>query len=523
MTYHLPKVMHWIANHNVSHYPTNITFQLFNSPGAEFAAAHFLILSNTGSAANLVQWLSMAGSVIGVSLVAELLGASRRGQIFASVLTASIPMGILQSTSTQNDYVAAFWLVCFVYFTLLLKDAPKKTVALASGVSLGLAVLVKPTSYFFAFPYLLWCVLKLIKTIRTRAWIPASIIVLLTLSLNIGHYTRNISLYGHPNASKRFIDIQTIKGLPLPLIFSNVVKNMALNMSTPSDAINKTIVKAFNQIHKLLHIDIDDIRSTSHSFPFAIPFTLNEDNTGNLIHFILILLCAVVLIMRHNEPEDLTRYAVSIAAGFILMCCFLKWQPWSSRYHLPLFVLSTPFIAVILNSAKNQKVISAAIVLVLLSALPWVLLNERRPIIGKDSIFVTDRMSQLFISRPELKRPYTGAAAIIQSKGCTNIGLSLPDDDAWEHPFWVLLNRHETKVRTEHVNVKNESAVYSETYPFNNFVPCAVISLRPEEGTGFILNNSRYEKEWEAGPVMVLTLRPTASIQGSGNTNSGSR
>ncbi|WP_420263695.1 ArnT family glycosyltransferase [Candidatus Magnetominusculus dajiuhuensis] len=511
MTYHLPRVMHWIGNRGVSHYPTNITFQLYINPGAEFALAHFIILGGGDRAANFVQWLSMAGSVMGVSLIAGRFGADRRGQLIAAALAGSVPMGILQSTSTQNDYAAAFWLVSFVYYALLLMDTPKKATALAAGISLGIAVLVKSTAYLYAFPVLLWCGYVLIKKSRARAWLPVFIILSLALMLNIGHYVRNLSLYNHPIAPEIYRDKTTIRGfVSLPLVISNAIKNAGLHMGTPSDGINKATTGAIQRVHELMRVDIRDIRTTSHRLPFDIQFTFNEDSAGNFIHFWLIIICAAVFFIRrrYRNAPGMAIYAVSLVAGFVLMCLFIKWQPWNSRYHLALFVLWTPFIATFLNSNINSKaIINAAIAVVLLSGLPWVFLNERRPLIGKDNIFATDRASQYFISRPDIKASYTGAASIIQSKGCTNIGLSLPNDDTWEYPLWILLNRPTAKARIEHVNVRNASARYSTQYPFNNFVPCAVISLRPEERAGFVLKNFEYVKEWESGPVMVLFKR----------------
>ncbi|MBF0553681.1 MAG: glycosyltransferase family 39 protein [Nitrospirae bacterium] len=503
--------MHWIANRSVSHYPTNVTFQLYINPGAEFALAHFIILGGGDRPANFVQWLSMVGSVIGVSLIAGRLGADRRGQFIAAALAASIPMGILQSTSTQNDYAAAFWLVSFVYYALLLMDAPKKTTALAAGISLGIAVLVKSTSYLYAFPVLLWCGFVLIKKSRARALPPILIVLSIAMMLNIGHYARNLSLYNNPIAPEVYRDKTTIRGFVSPsLMISNAIKNTALHMGTPSDSFNKAIAGAIHRVHELMRVDIRDNRATSHRLPFDIQFTFNEDSAGNFIHFWLIIICAPVFFIRkrYKGAPDMAIYALSLVAGFILMCLYIKWQPWNSRYHLALFVLWTPFIAAILNYAANRRLlINAAIALVLLSSLPWVFLNERRPLIAKNNIFVTGRISQYFINRPEIKEPYTGAAAIIQSKGCTSIGLSLPNDDTWEYPLWILLNRPAANMRIEHINVKNESARYSTQYPFNNFVPCAVISLRPEERAGFILNNFDYVKEWESGPVMVLFKR----------------
>ncbi|MBF0516178.1 MAG: glycosyltransferase family 39 protein [Nitrospirae bacterium] len=508
MTYHLSRVMHWIENRGVAHYPTNVTFQLFINPGAEFALVHFLILGGGDRFANFVQWLSMAGSVIGVSLIAGWLGADRRGQVIAAAIAVSIPMGILQSTSTQNDYAAAFWLVCFVHYALCLKDSPSKAAALAAGISLGIAVLVKSTAYLYGFPVLIWCAGALIRKSRVKTALPWVLIMALSvLMINIGHYARNFSLYAHPIAPELYRDKTTIwGGLPLPLLISNAVKNVALHMGTPQAAINKTLVRALKIAHELTRVDISDNRVTSHRMAFDVQFSFNEDSTGNFIHFWLIVVCSAFFFIhrRWKTTPDMAVFALSLTTGFALMCMFIKWQPWNSRYHLALFVLWTPFIAVVLNSVNNSRVINAAILIVLLSALPWVFLNDRRALIGKDNIFTTDRISQYFISRPEVRAPYTGAADLILSKGCTNIGLSLPNDDTWEYPLWVLLNRQGAKVRIEHVNVNNASARYSATYPFNNFIPCAVISLRPQEGSGLTIGNINYVKQWESGQVMVL-------------------
>ena len=112
MVYHLSRVDHWIQNGGVSFYPTHIVRQLHSPPWAEFAILHLTVLSGDERWANLVQWFSMLGSLAGVSLIAQHLAATPRGQIFSALFCATLPMGILQASGTQNDYVSAFWLVC---------------------------------------------------------------------------------------------------------------------------------------------------------------------------------------------------------------------------------------------------------------------------------------------------------------------------------------------------------------------------------------------------------------------------
>ncbi len=71
MTYHMPRVMHWIQDRSVAYYPTNMLAQLFLTPGGEFFILHFQVLAGSDRLANLVQWFSMVGSAVGVSLIAR--------------------------------------------------------------------------------------------------------------------------------------------------------------------------------------------------------------------------------------------------------------------------------------------------------------------------------------------------------------------------------------------------------------------------------------------------------------------
>src|SRR5262245_16389653 len=114
MTYHLGRVAHWVQNASVAPYPTHILRQIYQTPWAEYALLQMQVTCGGDRCAHLVQWFAMVGSVAGVSWIARQLGAGGPGQIFAAVLCVTIPLGLLEAASTQNDYVLAFWLVCLV-------------------------------------------------------------------------------------------------------------------------------------------------------------------------------------------------------------------------------------------------------------------------------------------------------------------------------------------------------------------------------------------------------------------------
>lgn len=301
MTYHMVRVVHWIQNRSVGHYPTYYAAQLVHPPFAEFFIMHLQILSGGDRWANLVQWSSMIGSIIGVSLIAKQLGCGERGQIFSAVFCATIPMGILQSSSTQNDYVVAYWLVCLAYYTLLSFNykIPPFSLIFAIAASLGLALLTKSSGYIYALPFIIWLFVGHVRNLRWKMWQPFLITFVVVLMLNINHYLRNTNLYGHPLATADYTDDYKIEVYSLPTFISNIIRNLSLHVDivryfkldgwlTPITGIVMKLVKI---IHQFLGVDINDPRTTFPPNSYTVSgVSFDENIAGNPLHLLLILL-----------------------------------------------------------------------------------------------------------------------------------------------------------------------------------------------------------------------------------------
>jgi hypothetical protein len=507
-TYHMSRVVHWIQNRSVAFYPTHISRQLYQNPWAEFAIMHFQILSHGDRFANLIQWFSMIGSILGVTLIAKQLGADPRVQILAAVVSATIPMGILQGSTTQTDYAVSFWLVCFVYYTMLSKASPNWTNSIMTGGSLGLAVLTKATAYIYAFPFLAYFVLSGLTTLRLKLWKPVFIIAILALSVNLGHYARNLDLYGSPLGPGGLYGEWAYSNevFTLPTFISNMVRNLGLHIGTPIGGVNAAMEGVIRLIHKGLDANINDPHTTWPGTEFHVEeLSYNVDIAGNAIHFLLIFLSIAVCLTRRSlrRQRDIVNYLVAVIGTFLLFSFLLKWQPWHSRLHLPLFVLWSPFVAIMLSKIWNQKITSSIAVILILLALPWVFYSQARPLIGSRNIFSFSRTDQYFNDRVDLRDAYVGAVHFVNSQKCSDIGLSLGEND-WDYPFWVLLQRDDNRViRIDHFNVKNISAIKSN--PFNDFNPCAIISLNSGQGKEIITKKDHiYALRWSLGPVNVF-------------------
>ncbi len=516
MTYHMSRVVHWIQNRSVGHYPTSYVPQLYHPPGAEFAIMHFQIITGGDRFANLIQWLSMVGSAIAVSLIAKQLGANQRGQVFAAVFAATLPMGILQASSTQNDYAVCFWVVCFVSCGLAgLSAGITGFNTFKIGASLGLALLTKTTAYIFALPFIIWFIIVGIKRYHQKMLPPILMIATVTLILNVGHLWRNYDLFGYAiGAPQTFTKEYKIEIFTLPTFLSNIIRNLVMHTGTSISKINGLIVAVVNLLHKILGILPNDPRVTwppGQVYALTTP-SFNENNATNPIHFGLIF-ATIILICNQKKLKILKIVIVYLTATistFLLLCLLLKLQPWHSRHHMTTFVLFAPLFGLTFSQLSNYKIANYIISILIFMSLPWVFHNKFRPLIGEANIFNSSRNELYFTSRPKIEFPYEQAVDFVKSQNCTNIGLSFWSKNAWEYPLWVLFQEPgKPAPRIEHISTIDpvvEQKLNSE--PYKSFTPCAIIYQSTKnddkQGKEMVVKNETYVQKFSFEPLSVF-------------------
>ena len=514
MTYHMSRVVHWMQNRSVEHYPTSYVPQLYHPPGAEFAIMHFQIISGGDRFANLIQWLSMVGSAIAVSLIAKQLGANLRGQVFAAVFAATLPMGILQGSSTQNDYAVCFWVVCFVSCGLAGMSAGiTLSNTLKIGASLGLALLTKTTAYIFSIPFILWFIIVGIKRFHQKMLPPILMIAAVTLILNIGHFWRNYDLFGYLiGAPQDFTKQYKIEIFTLPTFLSNIIRNLAMHTGTSISKINGLIVAVVKLLHKILGILPNDPRITwppGQVYALSTP-SFNENNATNPIHFGLIF--ATIMLISNNpklrQIKIVIVYLTATITTFLLLCLLLKFQPWQSRHHLTIFVLFAPLFGLTISQLSNYKIANYIVLIMIFMSLPWIFNNKFRPLLGESNIF-NSRNELYFTSRPNIELAYYQAVDFVKSQNCTNIGLSFWTKNSWEYPLWVLFQQPgKPTPRIEHISTIDpvvEKKLNSE--PYKSFIPCAIVyqsTKDDKQGKEIVVKNQTYVQKFTLEPLSVF-------------------
>jgi Dolichyl-phosphate-mannose-protein mannosyltransferase len=484
LLYHMSRVMHWAQNRSLGFYPTAYEAQLINPIFAELSILNLRSLWGNDQVANLVQWFSMIGALIGVSVVAKVLGAGRRGQWAAVAFAASVPMGILQATSTQNDYVVGFLLITAVYFVAL---AEKRELFIDESVSLGaamgLGILTKGTAYPYFLPVVIWFGFNLLRKYKFRQMmVQGLLITFIVVALNSGYWMRNIITYGSPLGPSDFFSGHTNLRNNPGFYISSLTKNILLNFTTPpSYSLNDSIIHWYRN-------------TFSHLDPNAGKFILvwgwnHEDMAGSPLQVMLVpVTLALLFLFRKRVAEPAIKWYVCVALGtFLALVYVLKFDTYGMRYHLPFWIAFAPLFGVALALVKVDKLVNIIMLGLLLTALPYVIFNRTRPLISmravreaytipcilgctSGSILNESPSSVLFANWTDYRGPYSAATDMVLASGCQSVGLHIDSHDL-EYTFWWLLNAPQSGIHIESLDTYPRLQRYVDP----NFKPCAII------------------------------------------------
>ncbi|KAF0135190.1 MAG: hypothetical protein FD145_16 [Candidatus Saganbacteria bacterium] len=472
MTYHMARVEHWMQNKSLDYYPTHILRQLSYTPGAEYIILNFQVLSSSDRFANLIQWMSMFGCVLLATYITKIFGGNKKEQILSAFICSTIPMGIMQSTSTQNDYVATFWLFCFVYFVLKHLSENHILNIIGASMAFGMTILTKPTAMFMSIPFIVWLIVLVIGKMRWRFWKPLLLFILIAFLINTGFYLRNINLFNKIIEPDR----GTANAIFAPKnIISNMIKYSSLQFASPAPQINKMLYDSVRSFNNIIGVEINDSRTSYDNY--KILYSPHEDVIGNPIHLLLAFICIIVfLIFGRNKDKKLVLYIISLVAGFMVIFILLAFQMGFNRFSLSFYVMLSPFIAIIANRIFSKILLLFVVILSIVCALPPLFMNTIRPIIpppfahrSKNSILNTPRQSFYFDAggREEEYRSYKNIVEIIKKRKYVNVGVIGIN---CEYPLWALLKDSGIRFRLEHLEVDNISKSIKM-----DFEPSAVI------------------------------------------------
>ena len=507
MVYHLVRVEHWIQNRSVAFFATHYLAQVEFSPLSEYNLAHLHLLSGTDRFDACMELLGALVSIVGVSELTRLLGGSRSTQIAASVISATIPSGILLATSTDNDYFAAATgvgvLVILASFSLEIRWGYR---AIGLGAAIGLCYLAKSTMVLLLVPAVL-CLLAVagFRQMRTKGLeetlrrgvnhvlvIGASALAVIGIFL-----AQTEQLYG----SVRGSETRDLTSSPITVagLAANIDRATAANFQIGDGVagiqayVSKVALGALGHAYSVFGVSINDPHYASllHSETFAPGnFTLTQRipavgaNPWNILLTLSMALLLVLAVARgRREFRVPLALCLSLGCGYLLVTGVSKWAPYNVRYQLPFFVAMSAVIAVAL-SMFPRWVTRLVLVGLVLSCLPQLLDNVEAQLVPPYQFqgpYLTVYFG-LYRSPPAAQQAaaYQTITTMLAESTCTKAAIG--NWVYFEYPLWVGLHHEGYKGVLNDFDIKNVSRKLEPSYQ-----PCAAIT---QQGPAYVTPNN---------------------------------
>lgn len=519
MTYHLPRIFHWLQNGAVDHYATNIGRQVASPVLGAFVHLHVYAMSGGNDIfVNLLQSLSFLSSGILVCAIAERIGCSRKYSLIAGFLFYSMPIAFAESLTTQVDNFACFWMLCFSYLLLGFLNMERKIVLsrettfriVILSLSAAFGYLTKPSVGFGILVMLFWLLITVVK--RRNKALPLIVYLLLAgfviLCVIMPESLRNLSTY-QALASQGTGQRQLIGSCHLKHIAVNFVKNFTYNMPTvwlynSSDLIWKYVMR----FSRLLGIDIDNpaISEDGREFQVRDPQNYGNSTAVNSVLIWLFVICIFLFVfynIRNNREKVGNQYFAAAGLSFLCFCAVLRWEPFVSRYMISYLAVLCPALAgqleLFFENGKAGKSRAGNSFITILCFLCCTEVLGMLYYHGRIAFEQTE-YNGYFVTRREIAESYVELAETLNQGNYRNIGL-ITGTDSYEYPLTVMLKNYD---RIEHVNVENETGKYEEL----DFIPDILVAINYDGPDYMICHGEEYDRiELYGEEVSILKKR----------------
>ncbi len=456
MTYHLPRIFHWLQNNNLDFYSTNIKRQLTYAPFSEIFMMHLYALHNSDKGFNFLQLFSyflFFFVLINISKKLNLKNLS----FYIFVLFFSLPEAILQSTSTQNNIFLGLLLIIIYFFLIKLLKKVNNLDLLIFSLMTSFSIYTKGTAYFFIFFPIITVFLKIIFDKKFKFLINFIFYLLFTFILINGLFIyRNYKYFKviiNPSKKPYILNNETIS---IKQFLSNLLRNSSTQLITNNQKMNNFIYKTNKFIHEKMNYSLNDPKTTWFGTQYndQICPLYNEDCAPNPIHFSLFLISIIYFVLNFKkEKKELAIITFNLFLSFLLFSLALKWQPWHTRLILPILMLSILPTAYIL---KKIKIINyLIIILLIINSFNYYLKNTSKPLFGEENIFQKNNFQQYFINNKYIYPSYLKLKENININ-CNNYCLILEEDN-YEYPLWILIKEKNKNAKINHCFVNNDS------------------------------------------------------------------
>jgi hypothetical protein len=424
MSYHLSRAAYWLQQHSATHFSGGSIRQLGSAPNGEILQAWSLAITGTDRFVAMVQWLALVGIAFCTYFGAGLLGFDRRSSVFAAALFVVLPQPILQSSSTQNDLIAAFFVLATAMFAVRgLRDRHPGDVAVAA-LAAGVAVGTKGTVLALA-PSLAIIVGAAIWRYRPPArFVVRGVagLVVATIALGAWGYALNVDA-GDPVFGG--LNEQTQRE---SAIGENEVRALWTFVDSPGSGALWFNTFSTKLAHKTVgHLEIPQL------FAFNLDDAVSEDTSAYGLIGWLALFPLLFYVAFARGSGERRPWAIAALVGIVLFPIVFEFNIWVGRLMLPTVALAAPLFATL---ARRPGLAGASVAAVMVALIPCLIVNPNKLLLVPEHRYKAtqkSRVDQMTALRRDM-RPVI--VAVNRQLGTTGALAFVGSEDSWDYPLF---------------------------------------------------------------------------------------
>lgn len=489
MTYHLPRIMHWIQNKSTRYYGAGTDIQNRYPALSEYLVGQLLVLGANDRLANLFQLAAyfLAGGF--VYKISRRIHVSKRMSCFSTWVFWCTPMAMAQAFSTQTDNIAGCFLMMNIYFLLDFIQAEKLKAdksGLLAGVQLAISImfgyLCKPTICFAILVFFIWMCIR--RICCKDSFVVLLKYVLIGICTAVVVYTpllaknHDVIIQQKRVAAEQEANAETDNGL------TDISAQHLTNALAPD---NFNVVMAIKDPRKYIIDCAQNIARNSGSAYFTQwnAFTIDiinklgsklEQDTGTYTVYdgkqfwsldyatapalmLLSFLSVMLFLLRISKPgKEQSVFVVCAILSFLLQCGFMGFTMARSRYLIGVMALLSIMVGVVIDNLKCSIDGRRYCAVALLTVCTFGAVNTYYYQAGYtiDS-FRGDRCHKYFMSYDVPEKLYNDLTSVIEQYNFTRIAID--GNLINEYVLWKKVPNLE---RLECVNLKD--SLYGKTY-----------------------------------------------------------
>lgn len=453
LAYHLTRVAFWIQHHSLAPWPTPYLSQAAFPPNAEIGSLWSMLFLHRDLLAGFTQWFSAFGAALAIFGLARGFGSSRRQAGFAALLFLTLPMIVLQATTTQNDLTAAAMVAAMVFLIWLGLRTRHAGMLILSGAVMGLALGTKFTVVMvlpgFAIGLAYIVLMRKPRPIRmVLTWAGACLAGFILLGAFI--FVQNWRYFRSPLGSQEILSNQANhdKVSLGTLIRSNAARDIYsfMDLSGVPNPLASAGVKARARLgaaaFKVLGVpeDSPELNRYSHSFTFERP-TPEASEAGSffgpLAFFLWLPLILYWSVTGFIKRDGRLIPALAFLSFLVIIGGSQAWLPFRGRFYCGAIALSAPLVAAAFRPGRWPSLGRGLIIVAACTVMTvTTFTNVQKPLVGPQAIWAKARSERRYATWNQAQRAFRRLCKAVPP------GATVADIMKYQDPEYILFGEN---------------------------------------------------------------------------------